>query len=82
MKTPNIQILTATAPALALVLSACAAPPAGSQVSGRWQVIPSELKTFDRDDKTPILLDTQTGETWRQTLDGGAPKWHKFVREP
>jgi hypothetical protein len=74
--------------ACAGVLSACAkSPPTetlqpGSEMSGRWRVIQGEFMSPPRHEKYPILLDTQTGETWHQRWDNDRGlTWHKLTQD-
>ena len=73
---------------LALVLSGCANSPTpqmpqpGSEMSGRWRIIQAEYMSRERDEKSPILLDTQTGETWHQIWDTNRGlKWQKLTQD-
>jgi hypothetical protein len=71
--------------ASALLLSGCAAPPvqqAGLETSGRWRIFQGEFKSSDREEKRPILLDTQTGETWQQAWDTNRGLvWHRLAQD-
>ena len=75
MKTKSVSY--AVLLSLALFVPACTHAPAAqssqsnaSTSAGRWQVVQAEFTV--RSEKYPILLDTQTGETWLQTYDGTA----------
>ena len=71
--------------ASALLLSGCAAPPvqqAGLETSGRWRIVQGEFKSSDREEKRPILLDTQTGETWQEAWDTNRGLvWRRLTQE-
>ena len=86
MKTKSISY--AVVLSLAVFVPACAQAPAAqssqsnvSASAGRWQVVQAEFTA--RSEKYPILLDTQTGETWLQTWDSTAGYvWKRTFQKP